>query len=160
MSFPNICVMLIFCLCACSAGASDANGDAAAGVRKNLKAFLKGDLPPDQLEISYSDMHGLYGGLKMSVRGTGEVRQEAVRLTVPSPRNLTGDQVRRLVETILDLELVTQQTPDAAALPDESRAVLEIVAGDAKCRIWERVREMPENGRMIHVLDLMKEFAW
>ena len=38
----------------------------AAAVARNLEAFLEGRLPAEALQITYSDLHGLWGGLRLT----------------------------------------------------------------------------------------------
>jgi len=129
-------------------------------VHRNLQAFLDGQLPPEQLRITYSDLHGLYGGLELVVSGTGEVSQETKRRSAPAAARLTDEQVRELAKLLINLRAWEQETPDTPALPDESRVVLRIVAGETESRIWERMREMESNDRVIRVRRKMQEFAW
>ena len=129
-------------------------------MRNQLRAFLDGNLPPEKLEITYSDLHGLYGGLKLTLHGTGKVEQKAVRRDAPEPRPLSTQQVRDVVELIVQQEAWTQKVPEAVAVPDESRATLKITAGDSTSTIWERVREMKVNDRLIRISDKMQKLAW
>jgi hypothetical protein len=129
-------------------------------VRSNLLAFLDGRLPPEELEVTYSDLHGLYGGFKMTLRGTGEVTQKAVRQAVPRPNRLNREQVRAIVKLLLRTEAWLQKTPEATALPDESRATLKITVGGAQSSIWERVREMESNDRLVVIRKRLQKLAW
>jgi len=155
-----LCLALFFLFTGISMGNGPDMDGQKNDIRERLRAFLNGQLPPEQLKISYSDLHGLYGGLEMSITGAGEVHQKAVRRSAPTPEKLSGLQIRKLAEMILRLNLFDQETPAVPALPDESRAVLKIIAGDAESIIWERFGEMKQNNRMILVRQLMQEFAW
>lgn len=140
--------------------ASDAEKKDSKLVREQLQAFLDGKIPAKKLEITYSDLHGLYGGLKLTIRGSGEVEQKAVRQKAPDPRQLSDEEVRELVKFLIQEKAWEQVTPDAVALPDESRATLKITAGDAESSVWERTREMKSNKRLVRVLERIKKLAW
>ncbi len=156
---PPTVLSLVLMIIACPLTTAVAD-EASQHVRDQLQAFLDGKLPADKLEITYSDLHGLYGGLKLTIRGTGEVVQEAVRQKAPDPRPLSRQQVRDLVQLLIQEQAWKQQTPAATALPDESRATLKIIAGDKTSSIWERMREMKSQDRMIRVRRLMQKSAW
>ncbi len=156
---PSTILSLLLAILTCPLSTAAAD-EASQRVHEQLQAYLDGKLPADKLEITYSDLHGLYGGLKMSIRGTGEVVQEAIRQKAPEPRTLSREQVRELVQLLIEEQAWKQKTPAAVALPDESRATLKINAGDAASSIWERSREMKANDRMVRVRGLMQKFAW
>jgi len=139
--------------------AAEPSGDGDQ-MRSQLQAFLDGILPPEKLEITYSDLHGLYGGLRMCVHGSGKVDQEVVRREAPEPQRLSPDAVRELVKLLIEQEAWKQKVPDAVLIPDESRATLKIVAGDASSMIWERARELKSNDRLIRLSMLMQKLAW
>jgi hypothetical protein len=134
----------------------------AAAVARNLEAYLEGRLPAEDLQIIYSDLHGLWGGLRLTVHGTGRVEQEAVRSEAepPSPRDLTADEVRQIVEVLLAMSAWEQRTPDRAPQPDEARAELYIRAGTAQSLIWEWFNDLDETGRIVQVRQKMKALAW
>jgi hypothetical protein len=134
----------------------------ARAVARGLEAFLEGRLSAEMLEITYSDLHGLWGGLRLTVDGTGRVVQEAVRLPEqpPKPRNLSADEVREIVQLLLELSAWEQRAPDRAPRPDESRARLFIRAGVAQSMIWEWFNDLDDTGRIVRVRQKMKALAW
>jgi hypothetical protein len=131
-------------------------------VARYLDKFLAGQLAADQVEITYDDLHGLWGGLRITVDGTGRVEQDARRLheEAPQPRRLTPDEVRAIVQTVLDTSAWSQQTPERAPKPDESRARLIIRAGPAMSLTWEWHNDLDENARIGRVRDLITSLAW
>jgi len=134
----------------------------AAAVARNLEAYLEGRLPAEALQFTYSDLQGLWGGLRLTVHGTGRVEQEAVRLEAqpPSPHDLTAGEVREIVKLLLSLSAWEQRVPDRAPQPDESRAELYIRAGAAQSLIWEWFNDLDETGRIVQVRQKMKALAW
>jgi hypothetical protein len=134
----------------------------AAAVARNLEAFLEGRLPAEDLQITYSDLHGLWGGLRLTVHGTGRVEQDAARSKSepPKPRDLTAAEVREIVELLLSLSAWEQRTPERAPRPDESRAELYIRAGVAQSLVWEWFNDLDETGRIVQVRQKLKSLAW
>jgi hypothetical protein len=131
-------------------------------VARNLEAFLEGRLAAEELRITYSDHHGLWGGLTLTVMGTGRVRQEAVRPSEqpPGPRSLDAEEVRQIVRLLLELSAWEQRTPQRTPRPDESRARLHIRAGAAQSTIWEWFNDLDANDRIVRVRERMKDLAW
>jgi hypothetical protein len=156
-TLKRLCLGLI--VVTCSSHAADPPPETSA-VREQLQAFLDGKLPPDQLTITYTDLHGLYGGLSLTIRGTGEVQQKAVRQQVPEPQKLTPTQVTALVQLLIEQQAWRQETPQAVLLPDESRATLKIAAGKSHSAIWERIRELKSNRRLMVIREQMQKSAW
>jgi hypothetical protein len=134
----------------------------ARAVGSNLKAFLAGRLPAEALEVTYVDLHGLWGGLRLTVHGTGRVEQEAVRpeKEPPEPRDLDPGEVREIAELLLELDAWEQRAPDRPRRPDESRARLHIRAGAAQSMIWEWFDDLAGADRIVRVREKMKELAW
>ncbi|MHC4318132.1 MAG: hypothetical protein ACYS1B_06285 [Planctomycetota bacterium] len=131
-------------------------------VARNLEAFLAGRFPADALQITYDDLHGLWGGLRLTVHGTGRVEQEAVRLAQepPRPRDLTAGEVREIVELLLGLAAWEQRVPERPPQPDEARARLSIRAGAAQSMIWEWFNDLDGAGRIVQVREKIKDLAW
>jgi hypothetical protein len=116
------------------------------------------DLAP--LEVIYNDLHPFWGGLTLTIHGSGEVEQESVRQEVGQSKPVTREALIRLVHLLLREEAWTQRVPERTMVPDESRALLTIRYGDEESAIWERVNELKANQRMVHIRDLMLEVAW
>ncbi|MDZ4821265.1 MAG: hypothetical protein SGJ20_20075 [Planctomycetota bacterium] len=157
--------ILVFCAVAVFALAVNAaeKGDATAGANKmpeQLQAFLDGKLPPEKLTITYREVRGLRGELKIIVHGNGKVEQQLVRRKAPEPQNLNADAVRELVKLIVEQEAWKQKTPPAPSIPDEGRVSLQIVAGKTESTIWERVREMGANDRLQRISTLIEKHVW
>lgn len=143
---------------------SDARGDPhpVPPVARRLGDFLRGGLDPQQLTITYSDLHGLWGGLQLTVYGTGRVEQEAAQVEPPPqvPHGLGPDEVRKLVALLVEERAWEQQVPDRRPQPDESRATLRIDAGNATSLIWEWHHDLEANDRIGRILAKMKALAW
>ncbi len=129
-------------------------------VGEGIEALLAGKLPLTELEVTYDDLHGLHGGLRLTVKGNGEVEQQAVRTEVGTPRRVDEAGVRALAELLLELEAWRQEEEERQLLPDESRARLTIRVGPTKSEIWEWFNDLEKNDRIIRVRKKLKELAW
>ena len=132
----------------------------ATSVKEDLVAFVEGRLPPEQVVVTYSDLHGLWGGLEMVVEGTGKVTQQAVRVETRPAHALTRKEVVQLVQLLIQLKAWDQRVPRREALPDEAQAYLRIRAGKSECEIWEWYNDLQKNNRLIRVREMMKKLAW
>ena len=122
-------------------------------VEEGLRAFLENRLDPATLRITYSDIHPLFGGQELSIRGNGSVEAKFLWQKVESPHQLPMAQVRELVELLLEIESWRQFTPDREPRPDESRARLTIEVGGKSSEIWEWYNDLAVNNRLLRVRD-------
>ncbi|MCK5346817.1 MAG: hypothetical protein KAR20_25590 [Candidatus Heimdallarchaeota archaeon] len=129
-------------------------------VEIQLKALLKSQTPDKSLIIEYSDLHGLWGGLELVIKGDGSVHQKAVRIKVKQLKDLTIKEVNELVILLIENRMWQQETPDRDPNPDEAKAYLRISLGKEQSEIWEWFNDMEKNNRLIQVLTLMKELTW
>ena len=129
-------------------------------IKENLQAFLDGKIPANELEITYTDLHGLWGGLQITIHGSGKVEQKAVRTQASSSHDITQEEMNQLVKLLIELEAWIQKVPERPPIPDESRAYLRIRIGEANSEIWEWYNDMKENNHLIRILDKIKEITW
>lgn len=122
-------------------------------VEEGLRLILEDGLDAATLRITYSDIHPLFGGQELSVRGTGSVETKFVRQKAAPSHRLPGVQVRDLVKLLLQIEAWRQLTPDRQLRPDESRARLTIEVGSNTSEIWEWYNDLAANNRVIRVRD-------
>jgi hypothetical protein len=137
-----------------------ANVPQTSPVAVGLKAFLRGRIPPAQLKITYSDLHPLHGGVRLSVSGSGEVEQEVVRQRPKPVRKLSSKEVRRLVELLVEVEAWKQIAQERAPVPDESRASLTLEVGGARSETWEWYNDLDENKRLIRIFQALQKLVW
>ena len=132
--------------------------DAMKGALQEL-AEGKGELR--KFSVTWDDLHGLHGGLKLTINGDGTIVQEAVHAKVGEPREKVDPKgVRELVDKLLALEAWIQKVPERPAIPDESRARLKISAGGESVTVWEWYNDLAKNKRLVEVRDLMQKLAW
>ena len=128
-----------------------------------LKATLAGGEVPPDLVITYDDMHGLWGGTAIVIRGSGsggrrerargDAAPEVFETTIPR------EQLLELVKLLIEHEAWEQRTPDRQPVPDESRATLTVSVGGQESRVWEWYNEMAKNARLIQIKTKMKEMT-
>jgi hypothetical protein len=149
------CSALIFALL-CFAAA-----DSVAAKTPSMKACLanaaKGGTPLPA--VVYSDAHGLWGGVTISLGADGAYRHDRVDPGGPSQRiEAVVDPARhRAVAALLvELKAWKQRVPERIAVPDESRAGLTIRCGGAEARIWEWYNDLGKHQRIARVRDALQ----
>ena len=65
------CLLAFFIALLCVTESAAQSG--TSSVEQHLKSVLAGATPFDALTVTYTDLHGLYGGLSMTIHGSGKV---------------------------------------------------------------------------------------
>lgn len=141
----------------------DAAEKAAAArkrIEKALAGLTKGEGSWKDFSVTYSDLHGFHGGLKLTIDGSGKVTQTAVRVKAGKEKAVSKASLRDLVQLLQKQKAWVQKEPERAAVPDESRAVLSIKYGKDAVRIWEWFNDLSKNKRIAEIRDAMKKMAW
>ncbi len=121
-----------------------------------LKAFVTaaGRSPAD-LTIKYDDMHGLWGGATMTVRGDGSLIRRTRMTGAPQAeverKTVGARELIELVRLLVELRAWEQLVPESQPVAGESRAYLTITLGGSTSGVWERVNEMRANDRLLRV---------
>jgi hypothetical protein len=150
--------MLVALLLLAAQGAADAKREAVMKGLQDLGAG-KGDL--QTLTVTWDDLHGLHGGLKLTIKGDGTVAQEVVREKAGVPKDkVDATDLKALVDLLVRHEAWVQKVPERAPVPDESRARLVLTVGGASVTVWEWTNDLARNKRLVEVRDLMKKIAW
>ena len=128
---------------------------AGEGIEAALRwAAVSGQVPKD-LMVVYDDVHPLYGGTTIEVRGNGTVRRSDRSRGQAKARVKTGkanrEDLAKLIRELVDLEAWTQKTVERSAVPDESRAELKITIGDNTGGFWEWYNELERNKRLSRI---------
>ena len=112
---------------------------------------------PADLSITYDDMHGLWGGSILTVRGDGrlerQVRPGGAQVPGIGKKQVGERKLLDLVQLLVDLSAWEQRTPNSSPVPDESCAHLTICLKGNTSLMWERFNEMPANNRLIQIKD-------
>jgi hypothetical protein len=130
----------------------------AAAAEAALRAVNDGGTLPGDLHLEYSDEHGMWGGTRVTVDGTGAYRwqhsdqQQGTRV---ASGQVSEEQVRDLVRLLVSIRAWEQAAFNRLAVPDESTARVIIRAGGTESRTWEWHRDLADNGRLILVRDRM-----
>ncbi|SRR6266511_666197 len=127
-----------------------------------LKDFSEGRASQN-LSIIYSDMHGLWGGITitLSTDGTYELLERARGQIVPDMvrRTVTPAHVQEVIALLLERRLWEQQTLQRTPIPDEVRATLTLRTGNVESSIWELYNKLEKNDRIVRVRRLLLELA-
>lgn len=126
-----------------------------AVMESELKTVVAAGRAPADLTIKYDDMHGLWGGATITVRGdgclirqtrmTGEPQAQVERKTV------AAHELIELVRLLVEVRAWEQLVPESQPVAGESRAYLNITLGGSSSGVWERVNEMRANDRLLRV---------
>jgi hypothetical protein len=124
-------------------------------MEKELQAIVAANYAPAGLTVTYDDMHCLWGGTTIIVRGDGSVERLARALGEPEP-GVTRKQLDRrelvdFVRLLVELEAWEQRTADKPPAAGESLAHLTITLDWSASRVWERVNEMAADDRLIRI---------
>lgn len=143
-----------------AAGGDQERKDMALRVQRGLEALAAGSGEVDRLTVTYDDIHGLHGGLRLTIQGDGRVQQKALRTKAGTPKQVSQADVGKLVALLLQHEVWEQRVPNREPKPDESRVRLEVAYGPDRVQIWEWYNDVERNKRIGKVLARMKEIAW
>lgn len=131
-------------------------------MEQQLKDFAQGRATQN-LTIVYSDMHGLWGGvtITLSTSGAYELLERARGAIVPElvQRTVTTDQVQEVIRLLLKTRAWEQQALQRTPIPDEVTAMLTLKIGDAESSIWELYNNLEKNGRLVRVRRLLLDLA-
>lgn len=133
-----------------------ARAEKGAAIREALDLIAEGKLDPSPLSVTYDDMHGLWGGLALTIHGDGRVKQRAVKTEARTPTRVSRDGILKLVRLLLSEKAWEQREPARASKPDESKARLVVEYGNERSEIWEWYNDLDKNQRLGKVRDLMK----
>lgn len=131
-------------------------------MEQKLKEFAEG-LATQNLTIVYSDLHGLWGGVTITLSTSGEyellerkrgvIVPELVRRTIPAAH------VQKMIGLLLETRAWGQQALERAPMPDEALATLTLRTGDHEISIWELYNNLERNGRLVRIRRLLLELA-
>ena len=131
-------------------------------MEQQLQHFAEGG-ESDDLMIIYSDMHGLWGGvtITLSTDGAYERLERKRGAGVPDVIRSTvvPAHVRDVVRLLIEIKAWEQRTPERVPVPDESSATLTLRAGGVEASIWEWQNDLAKNARLARVRGLLLELA-
>ena len=152
-------IVLAVLLCACAqprpaAAPAPEPVPPPSAVEQALRAAASAAAVPADFAVTYSDMHGMHGGMRVSLSADGTYSwetysQQAGRSQVDG--RVPQEAVREIVALLVQLRAWEQLTPPRQPVPDESRAGLLIRAGGEEARMWEWYNDMAANNRLVQV---------
>jgi hypothetical protein len=117
-----------------------------------LSQILAGGRTADDFAVTYQDLHPFWGGMIVSIYGSGVCERRrwdrGAKTPAVTPGLVTLEQVRELIRLLLDLKIWEQDTPERAPAPDEVRAVLTVHVGDLVAGCWEWFQELKQRNRL------------
>jgi hypothetical protein len=123
-----------------------------------LLAQLAGGSAVD-LRVVYSDVHPLWGGVSITVDGSGAWQRSdwepGDAANFARSGTLTRTEIAALGQLLLDIRAWEQVVPAAPPVPDESRATLALEAADERSSIWERFNDLEAGRRIGLVRDML-----
>jgi len=132
-------------------------------MENELKTIVATKIVPAELTIAYDDMHGLWGGTTITVRGDRTMQIESRDVGMPAPaisrKVIAESELIGLIQLLIELRVWEQLTADEQPVAGESRAWLTVSLNDSSTRVWERVNEMVSNDRLIHVKSFMEKLS-
>lgn len=141
-------------LAACQSNPSDRKP-----VEEGLRTIASGGGSLPDLFVTYSDMHGLWGGVTISVRGNGTYESTQRRAGAGAAEVVRGATdprlVRQLASLLVELRAWEQHTSERAPVPDESRATLTVRVANEEVPIWEWYNDLEKNARLGRIRDRM-----
>ena len=129
-------------------------------IRDTMKSLAQGKGKREGISITYDDIHGLYGGLRLEIDGNGKVEQKTVRTQAGKAKTVAPEDLKQIVELLVELKAWEQIEEERPPRPDEGRASLTIKYDDHTTKIWEWHHDLAKNQRIDKVLTLMKKAAW
>lgn len=122
-----------------------------------LKASAKTGAPLPA--VTYSDMHGLWGGTTLTVEADGRYTRVQAEPGQPPQRvdaRVDPARHRALVGLLIELKIWQQRVPKRIAVPDESTASLRIRCGTAEAAIWEWYNDLDKHRRIARVRNALR----
>ena len=131
-------------------------------MEQQIKDFAAGR-SSQNLSIVYSDMHGLWGGVTITLsssgayerleRGRGQVVPDMIQKTV------TTAHVEAVIRLVLEARLWEQQSLQRRPLPDEVLATLTLKSGEVESSMWELYNNLEKNNRLVRLRQLLLDLA-
>lgn len=131
-------------------------------MEQQLKDIAEESSTPN-LSIVYTDMHGLWGGvtITLSTDGAYELLERARGQMVPDMvrKTVTLAHVQKVIRLLLETRAWEQQKLQRTPIPGEVLATLTLRTGEVESSIWELYNNLEKNGRLLRVRTLLLELA-
>ena len=128
-----------------------------------LKRMVEKGVVPTDFQVTYDDMHGLWGGTTIVITGKGNGQRRERENGGADPkefeRAITREQLLELAKLLVEQKAWEQRTPEREPLPDESRSRLKIEVDGQTSGMWEWFNDMEKNERLIKIQTKMKQMT-
>jgi len=157
----RILVVLSLLILPPASGAQETDPKKREAVKSALTDLAQGKGDLEKLRVTWNDLHGLHGGLRLTIQGDGKITQEVVRAEAGKPKEkVEAKDLKELIDKLIAHEAWAQRVPERVAVPDESRATLTIAVGADSATVWEWYNDLARNKRLVEIRDLMQKIAW
>ena len=131
-------------------------------MKEQLQHIVEGHATHD-LTITYSDVHGLWGGVTITLSTSGAYERLEYLRGASVPDVVRGTvalaRIQEVMRLLLEVKAWEQRTPERSPVPDESRAILTLRAGQAESSIWEWYNDLAKHARLVRVRSLLAGLA-
>ena len=135
--------------------------DPVATIRNALTQLARNEADFAPLAVTFNDLHGLHGGLQLTIHGDGKIEQKSMRIKAGAPKDkVAQDDLKSLVALLVKHEVWAQRVAERQAVPDESRSTLKTCYRGQCVEIWEWSNDVDKHARIGDVRKLMEKIAW
>lgn len=133
----------------------------SASTEKPLRSAAQAGKVPRDLVVVYDDHDSVWGGERVTIRGSGALRVERFpprgeptkegAAEKPSEiwnASLAPERLTALVETLVAIRAWEQRGDGPGPELDPAKATLSVDVGRERSRIWEWTQDMPALGRI------------
>ena len=132
-------------------------------MENELKNIVATNIVPAELTITYDDIHALWGGTMITVRGDltmqTQSKETGARAATTSQKHVDQRELINLIQLLIELKLWEQLTAEQQPFADESRAWLLLGINDNSTRVWERVNELAVNNRLVRIKTFLERLS-
>ena len=131
---------------------------ALADVPASLQEAAASGVAPAGLVIKYDDLHSFHGGTTIEIGADGAAtrRDLAKGQETTSAATLSAEQLKGLLELLVEQRAWEQKTESRLMVPGESKGTLSIHVGDEEAGFWEFYNDMGENDRLSRIKKAME----
>ena len=132
-------------------------------MENELKNIAATNIVPAELTITYDDMHALWGGTTITVRGDltmqTQSKETGARVATITQKQVDQRELIKLIRLLIELKGWEQLTAEQQPFADESRAWLTFSLNDDSTRVWERVNELAANNRLVRIKTFLQRLS-
>ncbi len=131
----------------------------AAKLTALIDALAAGQMPHD-LMLTYDDLHGLWGGITITLGEGGSYERVEKSPPADAPATiargtLLPEHIAEVARLLLEIRCWEQLTPQSPPVPDEVRPQLHVRCAGSRSMIWEKAHDLHHNGRLLRVRELL-----